>query len=99
LLKYLTTGRGVKILMSMGGATVKDCGESCGGKYRIDSAEEANQTAEIMHNMFFSGIDKERPFGSVQLDGVDLDIGVSLVFPDIDLYTQRDIDRGYRRAL
>lgn len=64
--------------MSMGGATVHDCGESCKGKYRFDSADQANKTAKKMHDLFFSGTDNERPFGDVQLDGVDLDIGKSL---------------------
>jgi hypothetical protein len=63
--------------MSMGGATVHDCGEHCKGEYRFDSIIEANQTADMMYNSFFAGKQESvwRPFGDVQLDGVDLDIG------------------------
>ncbi|KAJ5931008.1 hypothetical protein N7466_006501 [Penicillium verhagenii] len=70
--------RNVKVLMSMGGATVHDCGGSgCTGKYRFDTIEEANKTADEMYNMFFAGTINNsywRPFGDVQMDGVDLDI-------------------------
>ncbi|KAI2990953.1 CAZyme family GH18 [Aspergillus niger] len=70
--------RNVKVLMSMGGATVHDCARhGCPGEYRFDSADEANNTAEQMYHMFFAGNKDSsywRPFGAVQLDGVDLDI-------------------------
>jgi len=64
--------------MSMGGATVHDCVKyGCKGKYRFDDITEANQTADLMYNSFFAGKNESvwRPFGDVQLDGVDLDIG------------------------
>jgi len=92
----------VKILMSIGGATVHDCGAyNCTGEYRFDNAEEANRMAEEMYYMFFAGTANNsysRPFGGVQLDGVDLDIGGSLAISDVGLYVQTcDVGRGDSR--
>jgi hypothetical protein len=92
-------GHNVKILMSIGGATVNDCGaQDCTGEYRFDNVDEANRTAEEMYYMFFAGTAHNsytRPFGGVQLDGVDLDIGGSLAFSGVGLYAQTcDVGRG-----
>lgn len=78
----LPSDHNVSILMSMGGATTHDCAPACKGQYEFDNANQAEAAAEEMYYMFFGGKSSNytRPFGQVQLDGVDLDIGESSLY-------------------
>lgn len=90
-LAHMISDHDVKIRMSMGGATLHDCAPTCKGKYRLDNEGQANKTAEEMYYRFLAGADDSfpRPFGAVQLDGVDLDIGELSPVRSIGLPTQR----------
>ncbi|KMZ67223.1 Chitinase, family GH18 [Zostera marina] len=57
--------RGVKVLLSLGGAT---------GNNYISSVTDANQVATYLWNNFLGGRSSSRPFGNVALDGIDFDI-------------------------
>ncbi|GAM26023.1 hypothetical protein SAMD00019534_091980 [Acytostelium subglobosum LB1] len=59
--------KGKIVLLSLGGAV---------GNYGFTSSAQATQFAKTIWNMFLGGSDSTypRPFGSVQLDGIDLDL-------------------------
>ena len=58
--------RGVKVLISLGGATPT---------YSLTSAEEARGLADYLWDNFLGGTGStSRPLGAVALDGIDLDI-------------------------
>ncbi|KAI5479714.1 Cts1p [Pseudohyphozyma bogoriensis] len=70
---------GVIITLSLGGATKFDCGDQgCTGDYYFASAAQAEALATTIWEMFFNGgkttSGVTRPFGTVVLDGIDLDI-------------------------
>lgn len=58
-------GQGKKIILSMGGGV---------GNYGFTSAADAKSTATKIWNAYLGGSGTNRPFGSVKLDGVDLDV-------------------------
>ncbi|KAG1042898.1 hypothetical protein G6F43_011788 [Rhizopus delemar] len=57
--------KGVKILLSLGGAT---------GAYGFTSDAEGQQFAETLWDLFGRGSSETRPFGDAIIDGIDLDI-------------------------
>lgn len=57
--------RGKKVILSLGGAT---------GVYSLSSPSAATSFATLMWNMFLGGSGVVRPFGTVKLDGIDLDL-------------------------
>ncbi|RKP38501.1 glycoside hydrolase superfamily [Dimargaris cristalligena] len=57
--------RGKKVLLSLGGAA---------GSYGFANDADAVKFASTIWNLFLGGSSDTRPFGSVQLDGIDLDI-------------------------
>ncbi|RDX56979.1 glycoside hydrolase [Lentinus brumalis] len=57
--------QGKMLTISIGGAD---------GKLTFSSAEQAKEFGEKIYNTFLGGDAHERPFGSVVLDGIDLDI-------------------------
>ncbi|XP_047132367.1 uncharacterized protein LOC100214393 isoform X1 [Hydra vulgaris] len=59
---------GKKIVVSLGGAS---------GLYGFNSADEAQEFANTVWNLFLGGSSTVRPFKSAVLDGVDLDIEAS----------------------
>ncbi|KAJ4824476.1 hypothetical protein Tsubulata_017044 [Turnera subulata] len=68
--------RGVKVLLSIGGAI---------GSYRLTSVEDARNVADYIWNNFLGGQSTSRPFGPAVLDGVDFDIegGSNLYWDDL----------------
>ena len=58
-------GRGIKVLISIGGAT---------GSYSLSSAADAKQVSDYLWNNFLGGQSSSRPLGDAVLDGVDFDI-------------------------
>lgn len=58
-------GKGIKVLLSIGGAT---------GSYTLASADDAKQVADYLWNNFLGGQSGSRPFGDAVLDGIDFDI-------------------------
>ncbi|RYR36738.1 hypothetical protein Ahy_A09g041694 [Arachis hypogaea] len=65
---------GVKVFLSLGGAD---------GFYSLCSPEDAKSVSDYLYNNFLSG--RKGPFGSVYLDGIDLDIegGSNLYWDDL----------------
>ncbi|KAJ8442075.1 hypothetical protein Cgig2_007913 [Carnegiea gigantea] len=57
--------RGIKVLLSLGGAV---------GSYSLSSADDARQVADYLWNNFLGGSSRSRPFGNAVLDGIDFDI-------------------------
>ncbi|KAF3432893.1 hypothetical protein FNV43_RR23995 [Rhamnella rubrinervis] len=57
--------RGIKVLLSIGGAT---------GSYSLISADDAKQVSDYLWNNFLGGQSGSRPFGDAVLDGIDFDI-------------------------
>jgi len=57
--------RGIKVLLSLGGAS---------GSYSLSSADDATQVANYIWNNFLGGQSSSRPLGAAVLDGVDFDI-------------------------
>ncbi|KAL2249042.1 acidic endochitinase SE2 [Sesamum indicum] len=57
--------RGIKILLSLGGAT---------GSYSLSSPDDARQVADYLWNTFLGGSSSSRPLGDAVLDGIDFDI-------------------------
>ncbi|XP_051220670.1 acidic endochitinase-like [Lolium perenne] len=57
--------RGVKVLLSIGGAD---------GSYGLSSPEDARQVATYLWNNFLGGASSSRPLGDAVLDGIDFDI-------------------------
>ncbi|CAK7324068.1 unnamed protein product [Dovyalis caffra] len=58
-------GKGIKVLLSIGGAS---------GSYSLSSADDARQVADYIWNNFLGGQSNSRPLGDAVLDGVDFDI-------------------------
>jgi chitinase len=58
-------GKGIKVLLSIGGAS---------GAYSLSSADDARQVANYIWNNFLGGQSSSRPLGDAILDGVDFDI-------------------------
>ncbi|KAK6925925.1 Glycoside hydrolase family 18, catalytic domain [Dillenia turbinata] len=58
-------GRGIKLLLSLGGAS---------GSYSLSSAADAQQVADYLWNNFLGGNSGSRPLGDAVLDGIDFDI-------------------------
>jgi chitinase len=73
LLKCLQVGkdietcqqRGKRVLLSLGGAD---------GSYGLSNEGQAHVLAAQVWNLFLGGWSATRPFGSVKLDGIDLDL-------------------------
>ncbi|KAL3698217.1 hypothetical protein R1sor_012293 [Riccia sorocarpa] len=67
--------RGIKVLLSLGGAT---------NNYGFNSADEARALAQEIWDSYLGG-NGNRPLGNAQLDGIDLDIenGRSAFYPDL----------------
>ncbi|KAL3698221.1 hypothetical protein R1sor_012297 [Riccia sorocarpa] len=67
--------RGIKVLLSLGGATKN---------YGFNSADEARSLAQEIWDKYLGG-NGNRPLGDAQLDGIDLDIenGRSAFYPDL----------------
>ncbi|KAK6121851.1 hypothetical protein DH2020_044405 [Rehmannia glutinosa] len=57
--------RGIRVLLSLGGAT---------GSYSLSSADDARQVANYLWNAFLGGNSGTRPLGDAILDGIDFDI-------------------------
>ncbi|KAJ1941008.1 Chitinase 2 [Linderina macrospora] len=57
--------KGIKILISMGGAA---------GSYSLGSSSVGSSYAQTVYDTFLGGTTTNRPFGDAVLDGVDLDI-------------------------
>ncbi|XP_010910507.2 acidic endochitinase-like [Elaeis guineensis] len=57
--------RGVKVLLSLGGAS---------GSYSLSSAADAQSVANYLWNNFLGGSSSSRPLGAAVLDGIDFDI-------------------------
>nr|AFK26309.1 chitinase 3 [Aegiceras corniculatum] len=58
-------GQGIKVLLSLGGAT---------GSYSLSSADDAKQVANYLWNNYLGGSSGSRPLGDAVLDGIDFDI-------------------------
>lgn len=58
-------GQGIKVLLSLGGAT---------GSYSLSSAADAQQVADYLWNNYLGGQSSSRPLGDAVLDGIDFDI-------------------------
>ncbi|KAI4352947.1 hypothetical protein L6164_007151 [Bauhinia variegata] len=58
-------GKGIKVLLSIGGGEVN---------YTLASAEEAGQLASYLWNNFLGGQSPSRPLGDAVLNGIDFDI-------------------------
>ncbi|KAJ7974105.1 Acidic endochitinase [Quillaja saponaria] len=58
-------GRGIKVLLSIGGGAPG---------YSLSSADEATQLANYLWNNFLGGQSSSRPLGDAILDGIDFDI-------------------------
>ncbi|EEF49014.1 acidic endochitinase SE2 [Ricinus communis] len=58
-------GQGIKVLLSIGGAT---------DTYSLSSPDDATQLANYLWNNFLGGTSSSRPLGDAILDGVDFDI-------------------------
>ncbi|KAH6828061.1 chitinase A [Perilla frutescens var. hirtella] len=56
---------GIKVLLSIGGAT---------GSYSLSSADDARAVADYLWNNFLGGSSDSRPLGDAVLDGIDFDI-------------------------
>ncbi|KAL3698220.1 hypothetical protein R1sor_012296 [Riccia sorocarpa] len=67
--------RGIKVLLSLGGATKN---------YGFNSADEARSLAQEIWDKYLGG-NGNRPLGDAQLDGIDLDLenGRSAFYPDL----------------
>ncbi|KAK4480718.1 hypothetical protein RD792_013800 [Penstemon davidsonii] len=57
--------RGIRVLLSLGGAT---------GSYSLSSADDARQVANYLWNNYLGGTSDSRPLGDAVLDGIDFDI-------------------------
>ncbi|XP_008798676.2 acidic endochitinase-like [Phoenix dactylifera] len=57
--------KGVKVLLSLGGAT---------GSYSLSSAADAQNVASYLWDKFLGGSSSSRPLGTAVLDGIDFDI-------------------------
>lgn len=57
--------RGIKVLLSLGGAS---------GSYSLASADDARQVANYLWNYYLGGSADSRPLGDAVLDGIDFDI-------------------------
>ncbi|KAK4403642.1 Acidic endochitinase [Sesamum angolense] len=57
--------RGIKVLLSLGGAT---------GSYSLSSPDDASQVADYLWNTYLGGSSSSRPLGDAVLDGIDFDI-------------------------
>ncbi|KAL3650531.1 hypothetical protein CASFOL_006934 [Castilleja foliolosa] len=57
--------RGIRVLLSLGGAT---------GSYSLSSADDARQVANYLWNTYLGGTSDSRPLGDAALDGIDFDI-------------------------
>ncbi|XP_052171183.1 acidic endochitinase-like [Diospyros lotus] len=57
--------RGIKVLLSIGGAT---------GGYTLTSADDARSVADYLWNNYLGGQSSSRPLGDAVLDGIDFDI-------------------------
>jgi len=58
-------GRGIKVLLSIGGGA---------GSYSLSSADDAKQVANYLWNTYLGGKSNSRPLGDAVLDGIDFDI-------------------------
>ncbi|XP_015878159.1 acidic endochitinase-like [Ziziphus jujuba] len=58
-------GKGIKVLLSIGGGV---------GSYSLSSAEDAKQVSDYLWNNFLGGQSSSRPLGDAVLDGIDFDI-------------------------
>jgi chitinase len=74
LLTCPTMAQGIQYIQSQGKRVSITMGGSAGVYANPSSSAEASQLAQIMWDMFLGGNCEYRPFGSVILDGVDLDI-------------------------
>ncbi|KAF8676244.1 hypothetical protein HU200_047115 [Digitaria exilis] len=85
--------RGVKVLLSIGGA---------GGSYGLSSASDAQSVATYLWDNFLGGDSGSRPFGAAVLDGIDLDIenGNSSHYDDLakNLISLYKVDKGGGRG-
>ncbi|KAJ4806745.1 Acidic endochitinase [Rhynchospora pubera] len=57
--------RGIKVILSLGGAT---------GSYQLTSTSDAQSVADYLWNNYLGGSSSSRPLGSAVLDGIDFDI-------------------------
>ncbi|KAF8412166.1 hypothetical protein HHK36_000124 [Tetracentron sinense] len=57
--------QGIKVLLSIGGAT---------GSYSLSSTDDATQVANYLWNNYLGGQSNSRPLGDAILDGIDFDI-------------------------
>ncbi|KAK9834231.1 hypothetical protein WJX84_009830, partial [Apatococcus fuscideae] len=58
-------GQGKKIILSLGGGV---------GNYGFSNTADAQSTAQSIWNAYLGGSGTNRPFGSIVLDGIDLDV-------------------------
>ncbi|KAJ1689617.1 hypothetical protein LUZ63_013772 [Rhynchospora breviuscula] len=79
--------RGIKVILSLGGAT---------GSYQLTSTSDAQSVADYLWNNYLGGNSSSRPLGSAVLDGIDFDIegGSSDYYGDLANYLSQYSSQG-----